>query len=77
MGAQCEDDGCVNEWVPASCTAQTFASVLATLRLDGTENPAMRPAVKIIGGSREVILHVPARFYRESLRNDIPRERGE
>ena len=48
MGTQCPDDGCVNEWVPSSCTEHSFRSVLTTLRLNGTENAAMRPAVKIL-----------------------------
>ena len=48
LGTQCPDDGCVNEWVPSSCTEHTFRSVLTTLRLNGTENAAMRPAVKYV-----------------------------
>ena len=48
FGNQCPDNGCVTEWVPDSCTEQTFRSILTTLGLNGTENPHMKPAVKIL-----------------------------
>ena len=48
FGDQCPDNGCVTEWVPTSCTEQTFQSILQTLGLNGTENSHMRPAVKIL-----------------------------
>ena len=34
FGDQCPDDGCVTEWVPASCTERTFSSILTTLGLN-------------------------------------------
>ena len=33
FGNQCPDNGCVTEWVPESCTEQTFGSILTTLGL--------------------------------------------